>query len=112
MEYLTPILNGYILIAFGGPTSTRGNTGPFWVGSALAVLSAIITITMIRPLSHDGMVKEDEDVSVCLYSEILPFLINLVLSSAHTWRHMDMIPHKWVSATPIPSRRIRRRMSR
>lgn len=47
--------------AFGGDDTTRGNTGPFWVGSGLAVLSAIITFVLIRPLSHDGMVKEDDD---------------------------------------------------
>ncbi|KAL4252261.1 major facilitator superfamily protein [Abortiporus biennis] len=46
--------------AFGGPNSLKGNTGPFWVGSAFAAFSAIVTFFMIRPLSHDGMVKEDE----------------------------------------------------
>lgn len=45
--------------AFGGDTTTRGNTGPFWVGSAMAVLSAIITLAFIKPLTHDGMVAED-----------------------------------------------------
>ncbi|KAG8691442.1 hypothetical protein FRC11_003949 [Ceratobasidium sp. 423] len=45
--------------AFGGASSTRGNTGPFWVGSGLAILSALITLEFIRPLSHDGMVDED-----------------------------------------------------
>lgn len=47
--------------AFGGADSTRGNTGPFWVASGLAVFSAIITFFFIRPLSHDGMAKEDEE---------------------------------------------------
>lgn len=46
--------------AFGGADTDRGNTGPFWVGSALAVLSAIVTFVLIRPLSHDGMLEEDE----------------------------------------------------
>ena len=46
--------------AFGGPDSIKGNTGPFWVGSGLAILSAIITFFFIRPLSHDGMAAEDE----------------------------------------------------
>ncbi|CAE6470669.1 unnamed protein product [Rhizoctonia solani] len=45
--------------AFGGASSTRGNTGPFWVGSGLAILSALITLAFIRPLSHDGMMDED-----------------------------------------------------
>ncbi|KIY72410.1 MFS Git1p-related glycerophosphoinositol and glycerophosphocholine permease [Cylindrobasidium torrendii FP15055 ss-10] len=45
--------------AFGGASTARGNTGPFWVGSGLAVLSAIITFLFIKPLDHDGMVLED-----------------------------------------------------
>ncbi|KAK0223185.1 MFS Git1p-related glycerophosphoinositol and glycerophosphocholine permease [Armillaria fumosa] len=45
--------------AFGGDDTARGNTGPFWVGSGLAVLSAIVTYLFIKPLSHDGMVQED-----------------------------------------------------
>ncbi|KAL0574274.1 glycerophosphoinositol permease [Marasmius crinis-equi] len=45
--------------AFGGSTSTKGNTGPFWVGSGLAIISALITFFFIRPLDHDGMAKED-----------------------------------------------------
>ncbi|KAF8874001.1 putative metabolite transporter [Infundibulicybe gibba] len=44
---------------FGGPESLKGNTGPFWIGSGLAVLSALVTIFFIRPLSHDGMEEED-----------------------------------------------------
>ncbi|KAJ6468381.1 metabolite transporter [Mycena sanguinolenta] len=36
-----------------------GNTGPFWVGSGLAILSALITFFFIRPLDHDGMAAED-----------------------------------------------------
>ncbi|KAM5538502.1 hypothetical protein V8D89_007835 [Ganoderma adspersum] len=36
-----------------------GQTGPFWIGSALAIFSAIITYFFIRPLSHDGMEEED-----------------------------------------------------
>ncbi|KAF9046891.1 MFS Git1p-related glycerophosphoinositol and glycerophosphocholine permease [Hymenopellis radicata] len=45
--------------AFGGSGTTKGNTGPFWVGSGLAVLSAIVTFLFIKPLSHDGMIEED-----------------------------------------------------
>ncbi|KII89851.1 hypothetical protein PLICRDRAFT_568275 [Plicaturopsis crispa FD-325 SS-3] len=45
--------------AFGGSDSVKGNTGPFWIGSALAVLSAGITYFFITPLDHDGMVEED-----------------------------------------------------
>jgi len=45
--------------AFGGPKSDKGNTGPFWVGSGLAILSAIITFLFLKPLTHDGMAAED-----------------------------------------------------
>jgi len=48
-----------IIDDFGGPSTNRGNTGPFWVGSGLAILSALITFFFIRPLTHDGLVKED-----------------------------------------------------
>jgi hypothetical protein len=44
---------------FGGPDSNRGNTGPFWIGSGLAILSALITFFFISPLSHNGLVEED-----------------------------------------------------
>ena len=46
--------------AFGGDKTTKGNTGPFWVGSGLAIFSALTTLLLIRPLSHDGMIEEDE----------------------------------------------------
>ncbi|PFH52919.1 hypothetical protein AMATHDRAFT_1657 [Amanita thiersii Skay4041] len=45
--------------AFGGSDTPRGNTGPFWVGSGLAILSAIVTFLFIKPLTHDGMEEED-----------------------------------------------------
>ncbi|KJA19447.1 hypothetical protein HYPSUDRAFT_204509 [Hypholoma sublateritium FD-334 SS-4] len=48
-----------IIDAFGGSSSDRGNTGPFWIGSGLAVLSALITFVFIRPLTTDGMLEED-----------------------------------------------------
>ena len=48
-----------LLADFGGPSTNRGNTGPFWVGSGLAILSALITLFFIRPLTHDGLAEED-----------------------------------------------------
>ncbi|RXW25591.1 hypothetical protein EST38_g212 [Candolleomyces aberdarensis] len=48
-----------IIKAFGGASSTRGNTGPFWIASGLAILSATTAFFFITPLSHDGMEKED-----------------------------------------------------
>jgi hypothetical protein len=46
---------------FGGPNSDKGNTGPFWVGSGLAILSALITLFFIRPLSQDCLLEEDRE---------------------------------------------------
>ena len=48
-----------IITAFGGADTTRGNTGPFWIGSGLAVLSALIVFLFVKPLTTDGMAKED-----------------------------------------------------
>ncbi|CAK5275855.1 unnamed protein product [Mycena citricolor] len=36
-----------------------GATGPFWVGSGLAIFSALITYFFIKPLDHDGMNAEE-----------------------------------------------------
>lgn len=50
-----------IIDAFGGPDSNRGNTGPFWIGSGLAILSAAVTFFFVKPLTTDGMAKEDAE---------------------------------------------------
>lgn len=50
-----------IIDAFGKKNGDQSVTGPFWVGSGLAILSALITFFFIRPLSHDGMVAEDRE---------------------------------------------------
>ncbi|KAJ7760749.1 MFS Git1p-related glycerophosphoinositol and glycerophosphocholine permease [Mycena maculata] len=44
---------------FGKHSASQADTGPFWVGSGLAILSALITYFFIVPLDHDGMAKED-----------------------------------------------------
>ncbi|KAI0346084.1 MFS Git1p-related glycerophosphoinositol and glycerophosphocholine permease [Trametopsis cervina] len=49
-----------IIDAFGGQSTDRGNTGPFWIGSGIAILSALVVFVMVWPLSHDGMIEEDE----------------------------------------------------
>ncbi|CDO75797.1 hypothetical protein BN946_scf184934.g12 [Trametes cinnabarina] len=36
-----------------------GQTGPFWIGSGLAIVSALVTFFFVRPLSHDCMAEED-----------------------------------------------------
>ncbi|KAG6855563.1 hypothetical protein H0H87_000909 [Tephrocybe sp. NHM501043] len=38
-----------------------GNTGPFWIGSGVALLSAFVTLVFIKPLSAEGMEREDRD---------------------------------------------------
>jgi len=50
-----------IIDDFGGSATDRGNTGPFWIGSGLAILSALITFAFIRPLTTDGMEVEDRE---------------------------------------------------
>ncbi|KIM54389.1 hypothetical protein SCLCIDRAFT_31167 [Scleroderma citrinum Foug A] len=50
----------HIVDAFGGSSSAKGDTGPFWIGSGLAVLSALVTFFLVKPLTHDGMKAEDE----------------------------------------------------
>lgn len=37
----------------------EGNTGPFWVGSGLAILSAFVVLLFVKPLTTDGMIQED-----------------------------------------------------
>jgi len=71
--------------AFGGSDSTRGNTGPFWIGSGLAVLSAIVTFLWIKPLTHDGMVAED--IAFREYLEANGFDTSQMglLESSETW---------------------------
>ncbi|KAJ7672147.1 MFS Git1p-related glycerophosphoinositol and glycerophosphocholine permease [Mycena polygramma] len=48
-----------MIAAFGKNDPTKGDTGPFWVGSGIAILSALVTFFFIKPLDHDGMAKED-----------------------------------------------------
>jgi len=50
-----------IITDFGGATTDKGNTGPFWIGSGLAILSALITFFFIQPLTTDGMALEDAE---------------------------------------------------
>lgn len=56
-----------------GADPDRGNTGPFWVGSGLAILSAIIVFLFVQPLNHDGMHEEDIAVRL-LFLQFIVFL--------------------------------------
>ena len=55
-----------IIDAFGGADTNRGNTGPFWIGSGLAILSAAVTFFFVKPLTPSGMAQEDADFRVYL----------------------------------------------
>lgn len=48
-----------MITSFGKKNANLANTGPFWVGSGLAIFSALVTYFFIWPLSTDGMEKED-----------------------------------------------------
>ncbi|KAI5990092.1 major facilitator superfamily domain-containing protein [Pisolithus albus] len=50
----------YVNSAFGGSKTEKGNTGPFWIASGLAIVSALVTFLLVKPLTHDGMKAEDE----------------------------------------------------
>lgn len=62
--------------AFGGSKSARGNTGPFWIASGLSLISAFLTILLVKPLTHDGMKAEDEAVRLLLAHYFLLFTLN------------------------------------
>ncbi|KAF8887077.1 MFS Git1p-related glycerophosphoinositol and glycerophosphocholine permease [Infundibulicybe gibba] len=51
-----------VIQAFGGSGTARGNTGPFWVASGVAILSAIVAFFFVAPVSRDGMVEEDRQL--------------------------------------------------
>ncbi|KAI5988127.1 major facilitator superfamily domain-containing protein, partial [Pisolithus marmoratus] len=48
--------------AFGDSKTAKGSTGPFWSGSGLAILSAVILFFLVEPLSRDGIKAENEAV--------------------------------------------------
>lgn len=50
-----------IVEVFGGSETLRGNTGPFWIASGLAMFGALIAFLFIHPLTEEGIVKEDRD---------------------------------------------------
>lgn len=56
----------YIIERFGGSDSENGNKGPFFIGSALAIISGIISFFFIPKLSHDCVREENEHFKVWL----------------------------------------------
>ena len=92
--------------AFGGAESVKGNTGPFWVGSGLAILSALVTFFMIRPLEADAMKLEEENVSREL-DRLLTIKLNFLTfkpSSAPISLKTGGMYHKWDSRETILGR--------
>jgi hypothetical protein len=101
------------LIGFGGATSDKGNSGPFYVGSGLAIVSAILVL-FLKPLSADGMKQEDEEVRKrknlsplpemsltlqCLFFLFLFFAAAVLHSSARTSLHMASTLLYWAPKT-------------
>jgi len=89
--------------AFGGAESVKGNTGPFWVGSGLAIFSALITFFMIRPLGADGMKEEEEKVGRAL-PRSLSNTLTFELSSAPISLRTGGTYHRWDSRKRISER--------
>ncbi|BFZ59982.1 glycerophosphoinositol permease [Saitoella coloradoensis] len=54
-----------IINAFGGSSTDRGNSGPFFVGSAFAVVIALITLLCLPKLSQECI--EEEDIAFRAY---------------------------------------------
>lgn len=48
-----------IITSLGGEGTYGGDTGVFWIGSGLAVVSAAITFFFIPNIKPDEMIKED-----------------------------------------------------
>ncbi|THH08367.1 hypothetical protein EW146_g9014 [Bondarzewia mesenterica] len=88
-----PIIND-----FGGDTTTKGNTGPFWIASALAVFSALITLVAIKPLTQDGMLKEDQEFRA--YLDAHGWDTSVMGSSGEEWSQ-DMPEEKKTAVVKI-----------
>ncbi|EMR10827.1 hypothetical protein PNEG_00973 [Pneumocystis murina B123] len=59
----------YIIERFGGSESENGNKGPFFIGSALAIISGIISFFFIPKLSHDCVREENEHFKIWLQEQ-------------------------------------------
>ncbi|OLL23973.1 Cell division control protein 45 [Neolecta irregularis DAH-3] len=52
-----------IIKRFGGPETIRGNSGPFYIGSALAVVSGLIGLFFLPNVSQQSLEEEDAEFS-------------------------------------------------
>jgi len=48
-----------IIEAFGGADTAKGNSGPFFIGSGLAIISGILALLFVRRLDQDCIIEED-----------------------------------------------------
>jgi hypothetical protein len=62
--------------------------------SGLAILSALVTLFFIKPLTQDGMVREDRAVRTSCVETFI-FIDKDVCSSVNILRPMDMTHLKW-----------------
>ncbi|KAI5987588.1 major facilitator superfamily domain-containing protein [Pisolithus marmoratus] len=57
----------FVYLDFGGSNTTKGNTAPFWISSGLGILSAAMTLLLVKPFTHNNM--ESEEKAFHLYLE-------------------------------------------
>ncbi|KAI5985907.1 major facilitator superfamily domain-containing protein [Pisolithus marmoratus] len=55
-----------IIDSFGGSNTMKGNTGPFWIGSGLAILGAATILFLVKPFTDGSMESEDKAFHVYL----------------------------------------------
>ncbi|KAI6140631.1 major facilitator superfamily domain-containing protein [Pisolithus tinctorius] len=70
-----------IIDAFGGSKTMKGNTGPFWIFSGLAILSVLVTFFMRKPCTHDGIKTENK--AFCQYLKENGFDVSLASPSGN-----------------------------
>ncbi|KAI6135978.1 major facilitator superfamily domain-containing protein [Pisolithus sp. B1] len=51
-----------VIDVFGGSKTVKGNSGPFWIGSGLAILSAALTSFLVKPFTHNALEAEGKAV--------------------------------------------------
>jgi MFS family permease len=82
--------------SFAKKSATLGITGTFWVGSGLAILSALITFFFIRPLTTDGMAEEDRKVRVFFAS-----VCSIGIADGSCAQTVPRVPHRaWLRRQP------------
>ncbi|KAI6025572.1 hypothetical protein F5J12DRAFT_438563 [Pisolithus orientalis] len=57
-----------VIDAFGGSKTMKGIISLFWIGGGLAILNAVVTFFLVKPLTYDSMKAEDKAVCFSLSS--------------------------------------------